>query len=156
MNFGATFWGPMISFALFVWFTMKFVWPPIQTAMADRQKKIADGLAAGERGKKELDQAKAEVDKMLREAREQASQVVAQANKRQSELVEQAREEARHEAERVLAQARSEIDTEISQARDALRKEVATLAVAGSSRILKREIDAKAHKDLIDDLVKQL
>lgn len=156
MNFGATFWGPMISFALFVWFTMKYVWPPIQTAMADRQKQIADGLAAGERGQKELDQAKAEVDKMLREAREQASQVIAQANKRQSELVEQAREEARQEADRVLAQARSEIDTEISQARDALRKEVANLAVAGSSRILKREIDAKAHKDLIDDLVKQL
>ncbi|ABI58213.1 ATP synthase F0, B subunit [Alkalilimnicola ehrlichii MLHE-1] len=146
----------MISFALFVWFTMKYVWPPIQTAMADRQKQIADGLAAGERGQKELDQAKSEVDKMLREAREQASQVIAQANKRQSELVEQAREEARQEAERVLAQARSEIDTEISQARDALRKEVVNLAVAGSSRILKREIDAKAHKDLIDDLVKQL
>ena len=125
MNFGATFWGPMISFALFVWFTMKYVWPPIQTAMADRQKQIADGLSAGERGKKELDEAKAEIEKMLREAREQASQVIAQGNKRQSELVEQARDDARQEAERVLAQARS-------------------------------EIDAKAHKDLIDDLVKQL
>lgn len=156
MNFGATFWGPMISFALFVWFTMKYVWPPIQQAMADRQKQIADGLAAGERGQQELQKAQQEVDAMLRDAREQASQIINQANKRQEEMIEEARKEARSEAERILEAAREEVNQEVQRARDSLRKEVSTLAIAASGRILQREVDEKAHKDLIDELAGQL
>ncbi len=156
MNFGATFWGPMISFALFVWFTMKYVWPPIQQALADRQQQIADGLAAGERGQQELEKAREEVAALLKEAREQASQIISQANKRQAELVDEARAEARAEGERILSAAREEVEREVQQAREALRREVADIAMAASGRILKREVDAKAHQDLIDELAAQI
>jgi len=156
VNFGATFWGPMISFALFVWFTMRYVWPPIQQALADRQKQIADGLAAGERGKEELEKAQAEAEAVLRDAREQASQIINQANQRQAEMIEEARAEARQEGDRILASAREEIEQEIQRAREDLRKEVSNVAIQASSQILKREVDAQAHKDLIDDLATQI
>ena len=156
MNFGATFWGPMISFALFVWFTMRYVWPPIQQALADRQKQIADGLAAGERGKEELEKAQAEAEAVLRDAREQASQIINQANQRQAEMIEEARAEARQEGDRILASAREEVEQEIQRAREDLRKEVSNIAIQASSQILKREVDAQAHKDLIDDLATQI
>lgn len=156
MNFSATLWGPMISFLLFVWFTMKYVWPPIQQALAARQQQIADGLAAGERGKQELEKAQSEVEAMRRDAREQATEIINQASKRQDEMIEEARAEARAEADRILAAAREEVEQETRRAREELRQEVSSLAIQASSQILKREVDAKAHQDLIDQLATQL
>lgn len=156
MNINLTLIGQSITFAVFVWFCMKYVWPPIMAALAERKKLIADGLAAGERGKHELELASKRAAEVLRDAKHQAAEVIAQAEKRGVQIVEEAKNAAKAEGDRLLAAARAEIEQEANRAREMLREQVAALAVAGAERILRREIDAKAHADLLEALKKEL
>lgn len=156
MSINATLLGQMIVFGIFIWFTMKFIWPPLMQAMQDRQKRISEGLAAAERGARELNEATEKAENMLREAREQAKEVLNNAQKQANETVERSRDEAREEGERLKAAAREEINQAVSQAKDELRREVGKLAVVGAERILRREIDSAAHNDIIDDLVAEI
>ena len=157
MNFNATLIGQMITFGLLVLFTMKYVWPPIMQAMQDRQKRIADGLASAERGVREQELAKAKAAQMLKEAKQQATDIVAQAHKRANEIIEQSKQEARTEGDRqLLAAAQAEIEQEVNRAREQLRNQVVSLAVAGASKVLKREVDETANAAMLDDLVAQL
>jgi F-type H+-transporting ATPase subunit b len=156
MSINATLIGQFLVFAILIWFTVKFIWPPLMKAVEDRQKKIADGLAAAERGQKDLQNASVEAQKVIDEARAKSLKILEQANKRSAEIVEEARSTAISEGQRLVADARSEVGLEQSRARDALRKDVATLAVAGASRLLQREIDPKAHADLIEQLAREI
>jgi len=156
MSINATLLGQMLVFAFMIWFTMKFVWPPIVNAMRERQTRISEGLAAAERSGQQLEKAQEEVELLLREARQKAQEILAQANKRSLDTIEQAKLEAKAESERIVLAARSEIDQEVSRARDQLRRELAALAVAGAARIIKRELDEKAQHALVDDLIAQL
>ena len=156
MDINATLLGQMVGFGLFVWFTMKFVWPSLYKAMQERQEKISDGLQASERGREELEKAEEQQAELIKEARQQASEILEQANKRATDIIDEARETARSEGERQLAQAQAQIEQEIAQAQTELRDQVVTLAVSGASRVLEREVDAKAHNDLLKDLAKQL
>lgn len=153
MSINATLLGQMIVFGIFIWFTMKYIWPPLMDAMRERQKRISDGLAAAERGARELEEATDKAEATLKEAREQAQEVLSNAQKQANENVERSRDEARAEGERLKQAARDEIDQAVAHAKEDLRREVGSLAVVGAERILKREIDAKAHNDIIDDLV---
>lgn len=156
MNINATLIGQTITFLVFVWFCMKFVWPPIMTALAERKKQIADGLAAGERGKHELELASKKAADSLRDAKAQAAEVIAQAEKRAAQIVEEAKGTAKAEGDRLIAGAKAEIDQEATRARETLREQVAALAMAGAEKILRREIDAKAHADLLEAIKKEL
>lgn len=156
MNFNLTLIGQTIAMIVFVWFCMRFIWPPLMKAIDDRRKEIADGIAAGEKGQRELADARHGAEAILQEARQKAAQVDAMAHKRSSELIAEAKEHAVSEGERLIAQARTEVTTTQSKARDALRREVAQLAVAGASRVLGREVDAKAHAALLDELAAEL
>jgi F-type H+-transporting ATPase subunit b len=156
MSFNATIIGQVLGFLVLVWFTWKFVWPPLLGAIEDRQKKIADGLAAADRGQKDLEDAKAKAGDIVREAREKAVQVVDQAHKRGSELIDEAKHTAVAEGERLVAAARAEVSTEAARARDGLRREVATLALTGAERLLGREVDARAHAELLDQLAAEI
>lgn len=156
MNINATLIGQAISFAFFVWFCMKFVWPPIMSALEERKKKIADGLAAAERGKHEQELAEQRAKEVIGEAKQEASNIIAQAQKRASEIVEEAKETARTEGERIVASANAEIEQEVNRAKEHLRGQVVSIAVAGAGKVLNREIDDKAHDDLLKDLVSQI
>lgn len=156
MNINATLIGQAISFIFFVWFCMKFVWPPIMSALEERKKKIADGLAAAERGKHEKELADQRAKEVIGEAKQEASTIIAQAQKRASEIVEEAKETARTEGERIVAAANAEIEQEVNRAKEHLRGQVVSIAVAGAGRVLRREIDEKAHDDLLKDLVSQI
>ena len=152
MNINATLFGQVIVFVILIWFTMKFIWPYLTNAIEERQKKIADGLAAADRGQKDLVEAKGAADDIIREAREKAGKIVDQASKRSSELIEEARSTALSEGQRLVADARQEIELEKSKAREQLRNEVVTLALAGTSRLLEREVDPRTHADLLEKL----
>ncbi|MEJ2060046.1 MAG: F0F1 ATP synthase subunit B [Gammaproteobacteria bacterium] len=156
MNINATLIGQSIAFFVFVWFVMTYVWPPIMKALNERKKQIADGLAAAERGKHEQELAKKHALEELHAAKQQAAEIISQAQKRASEVVEEAKQQARSEGDRLKAAAQAEIDQEINRAREQLRGQVASLAVVGAERVLKKEIDAKAHQQVLDDLVAQL
>jgi len=156
MNINLTLIGQSVVFALFVWFTMKFVWPPIMTALTDRKKAIADGIAAGERGAHEKELAEKSASEKLNDAKQEAQDIIAQAQKRASEIVEDAKGDARSEGERLITAANAEIEQEVNRAREELRGQVATLVVSGASKILKREVDAAANEDILKDLVAQL
>jgi F-type H+-transporting ATPase subunit b len=156
MDINATLLGQALVFGILIWFTVKFIWPPLLKAMEDRQKKIAEGLAAAERGQTELQSAHGEARGILHAAREQAKTIVDQANKRSSEIVEEARGTAISEGQRLVGDAKQEISLEQARARDALRRDVGTLAVAGASRLLQREIDPQAHADLIEQLAREV
>lgn len=156
MNLNATLIGQSITFLVFVWFCMKFIWPPLMRALEERRKSIADGLAAAERGRREQELAARRAAEVIHEAREQAAEIVARAERRAAEIVEEAKAEARAEGERILAAARGEIEQELHRAREELRRQVAALAVAGAERILEREVDERAHARLLDELVAQL
>ena len=156
MNITATLFGQSIAFIVFVWFCMKFVWPPIMKALDERKKTIADGLAAGEKGKHELELAERRAGDVVREAKGKAGEILSQAEKRAGEVIDEAKHQAKSEAEGILVAARAEIDRERNAAREQLRQQVAALAVAGAARILEKEIDAKSHAKLLDDVVKQL
>ena len=156
MNINATIIGQAIVFLVLIWFSWKFIWPPLMKAVEDRQKKIADGLAAAERGQKELQQSHGEAAGIVTAAREKALKIVDQANRRSNEIIEEARVTAITEGQRLVGDARQEVTLEQARARDALRKDVASLAVAGASRLLEREIDPKAHADLIEKLAREI
>jgi len=156
VNLNLTILGQAISFGLFVWFCMKFVWPPIITAMQERQAKIADGLAAAEKGAEAQELAQKEADELVAAAKSQASEIISQAQKRSNSMVEEAKDEARTEAEKVKQSAQADIEQEVVAARENLRGQVSTLAVAGASRILSKEIDENAHAKALDDLIAQI
>ncbi len=152
MNFNATVIGQMIAFAVFVWFCMKFIWPFIIHALEERKKTIADGLAAGEKGHHELELAEKRSTEILREGKEKSQEFINQGQKRHDEIVDEAKDNARDEGDRILAAARAEIDQERQQVREELRQQVAALAVAGAEQILEREVDQKAHKEVLDKI----
>jgi F-type H+-transporting ATPase subunit b len=156
MNINLTLIAQLVSFAVFVWFTMKFVWPPIVKALEERKAKIADGLAAAERGQHEQELAEKKAAEHLHEAKQQAAEIVAKAEKRAGEIVEEAKNDARVEADRLVTGAQAEIEQETNKAREALRTKVAELAVAGAEKILRKEVDAAAHQDIVADLAKQI
>jgi F-type H+-transporting ATPase subunit b len=156
MNINATLLGQAIVFGILIWFSVKFIWPPLVKAIEDRQKKIAEGLAAAERGQTELQSAHGEAQAIVNQAREQAKKIVDQAHKREVSIVEEARNTAVEEGKRIVESSRQDAQQEKARARDELRKDVATLAVAGASRLLQREIDAKAHADLIEQLAREI
>ena len=156
MNINLTLIIQMVVFALLIWFTMKFVWPIILGAMEAREKKIAAGLAAAEKGQQELSQARTNSDAIIREARDRAQQIIDQAQHRANELVEHAKSLATQEGQRLVAAAQQQIDLEANRARESLRKEVGQLAVSTASKLLEREIDARSHADLISKLATQI
>ena len=144
------------AFAAFIWFTAKYVWPPLMRAIDVRQKQIADGIAAGEQGKHNLVSAEKRIGDMLTEAKSRSSEIIAQGEKLRSETVDAAKTEAKAEADRILAAARAEIEQEVARAKETLRNQVSDLAVAGAAKILKREVDAKAHAELLAAIRQQL
>jgi F-type H+-transporting ATPase subunit b len=156
VGINATLFGQMITFLVFILFTMKFVWPPIKQAMSERQKRIADGLASAERSQHELELAKERAAEHIREAKAQAGEIIERANRQGASIVDEAREEARTVAEREKAAAEARIEQEVSQARAELRREVSQLAITGASRILEREVDPKAHQQMLDELAEQV
>jgi F-type H+-transporting ATPase subunit b len=156
MNINLTMFGQAIAFAIFIWFCVKFVWPPLMKAIEDRQKQIADGLAAAERGKQDLQVAGKRANEELDRAKKQAAEIIAQNEKRGSAIIEEAKAQATAEADRIKAGAKAELDQEVQRAKAQLRTQVAVLAVAGAEKILKREVDQKAHADILGDLQAQL
>lgn len=156
MNINLTFFGQMISFGILVWFTMKFIWPPLNAAIESRQKTIADGLAAAERARQELKDADSRVADEIRKAREEATHIVDRANQQYNQIVDRAKTDAVAEGARQKAVAQAEIESLSHQAREILRQQVASLAVSGAEKILKREIDPVRHRDLLDALAKEI
>lgn len=156
MNINLTLIGQLLSFVVFVWFTMKFVWTPIMGALEERSKGIADGLAAAEQGKHERELAKDRVKEVLHDAKAQAGDIVAQAKKRAAEIVDEAKTDAHGEGERLLTAARAEIGQETNRAREQLRGKVAELAIIGAEKILHKEINAAAHQEIVDSLAKEI
>ncbi|HHH44206.1 MAG TPA: F0F1 ATP synthase subunit B [Gammaproteobacteria bacterium] len=156
MNFNATLIGQSITFLVFVWFCMKFVWPPIMAALEERKGRIAEGLAAADRGRHEQELAQKKATETLHEAKQQASEIINRAEKRGSEIIDEARAEAVEEADRIKAAAAAEMEQEVNRAREALRGQVVSIATAGAGRILKRELDASANDELLKDLVARI
>ncbi len=156
MNINATLFGQMITFILFVWFTMKYVWPPIMKALEERQAKIADGLSAAERGQRELELAQEKVIEQLRAVKQQAAEIVDKANKRATQIIEESKEQAKVEGRRQLELAQEDIQQHITSAKNELRKNVVSLAMTGAERILGREVDKNESAKLIEDLVGEL
>jgi F-type H+-transporting ATPase subunit b len=156
MNLNLSMVAQAITFAAFIWFTVKFVWPPMLRAIEARQKTIADGLAAAEQGKRALESSTQQADEDIRRARERAAEIIAQAEKRTAQMIEEAKNAAKEEGNREKAAAKAEIEQEVTRAREQLRDRVAALAVAGAEKILRREVDAKAHGDLLESIKRQL
>ena len=156
MNITATLFAQAAVFALFIAFTVKFIWPYMLRAIETRQKTIADGLAAAEQGKRSLETSTKQADEAIKEARNRAADILAQAEKRGAQMVDEARNAAKEEGNREKAAAKAEIAQEVTRAREQLRDRVATLTMAGAEKILRREVDAKAHGDLLDSIKKQL
>jgi len=156
VSINATLIGQAIWFAVFIWITMKYVWPPLQKAMADRQAQIAEGLAAAERGKHEQDLAAKRSADALRQAKEKSAEIVAQAEKRAQQIVDEAKGNAKVEADKVVAGAKAEIDQEVERAKQHLRERVAELAVAGAEKILRKEVNASVHADMLAALKQDL
>jgi F-type H+-transporting ATPase subunit b len=156
MNINLTLVMQAVAFAAFIWFTARFIWPPLMRAVDTRQKQIADGLAAGEQGRKELASAERRAADMIADAKSKAAEIVATGEKFKSETIDAAKGEAKAEAERILAAARAEIEQDVARAKEQLRNQVADLAVAGASKILEREVDPKAHAELLASIRTQL
>ncbi|AUG98791.1 F0F1 ATP synthase subunit B [Pectobacteriaceae bacterium CE70] len=156
MNLNATILGQAIAFVLFVWFCMKYIWPPIMDAIEKRQKEIADGLASAERAKKDLNLAQANATDQLKKAKAEALVIVEQANKQRAQIMDNAKVEAEAERNKIVAQAQAEIDAERKRAYEELRKHVAMLAIAGAEKIIERSVDEAANSDIVDKLVAEL
>ncbi|MCY4611565.1 MAG: F0F1 ATP synthase subunit B [Gammaproteobacteria bacterium] len=156
MNINLTLIGQAISFTIFVWFCMRFIWPPVINALEARKKRIADGLADADAAKTERERAEQEAQQTTGQAREEASRILAQAERRASEIVAESRTTAKTEGERILTQAQEEIEKNTQQVREQLRGEVATLAIAGAEAVLQREVDATAHADALEQLAERL
>jgi F-type H+-transporting ATPase subunit b len=156
MNINITLFAQALVFAAFIWFTIKFVWPPLLRAIEARQKQIADGLAAAEQGRRSLEVSAKQAAQAIDEARVRASEIIAQAERRDVQMVEAAKVAAKNEGDREKAAAKAEIEQATQRAREQLREQVAALAVAGAEKILRREVDAKAHAELLEGIKKQL
>ncbi|BDY07111.1 MULTISPECIES: F0F1 ATP synthase subunit B [unclassified Ferrimonas] len=156
MNLNATFIGQTIAFIVFVWFCMKYVWPPLMAAIEERQKAIADGLSNADRASKDLELAQAKISDQLKDAKVQAGEIIEQANKRKAQIVDEAKVEAEAERAKIIAQGQAEIEAERNRAKEALRKQVAVLAVAGAEKIIERSIDVDAHSDIVEKLAAEL
>jgi F-type H+-transporting ATPase subunit b len=156
MNINFTLIAQAISFAVLIWFTVKFVWPPLLTAIETRQKEIADGLAAAQEGKSALEVAAKKSEATLAEAKQKASEIIGQAEKRGTQIVEEAKGNAKAEGDRIIAGAKAEIDQEVNRAKEGLRSQVSALAIAGAEKILRKEIDAKAHSEMLSKLAAEL
>jgi F-type H+-transporting ATPase subunit b len=156
MKMNLTLIGQSITFAVFVWFCMKFVWPPIVNALEARKKQIADGLAAADRGKHELELAAKRASESLHEAKLKSAEIIAQAEKRAVQIVDEAKNAAKEEGDRMIAAARAEIQQESHRAREALRSDVAALVVAGAGKVLRREVNPQVHADLLEAIKNEL
>ena len=156
MNINLTLFGQMVTFAFFVWFCMKFVWPIILQAMKERQQKIADGLDAADRALRDLDAAQSKASDQLQEAKQEAAGIIDQANKRAVQIVEEAKQQAVAEGERLKTAAEAEIEQEVNRAKEELRATVAGLAIAGAEKVLEASIDEKSNRALVDKLAAQL
>jgi F-type H+-transporting ATPase subunit b len=156
MHLNASLFIQSLVFLILAWITMKFIWPPLLAAIEERQKKIADGLAAADKGEKSLSEAKEAGNDLIKQARDQAAKIVDQAGRRSNEMIDEAKAKAATEGQRLIGDAKQEVALESTRAREQLRKEVATLAVTGASKLLGREIDAKAHADLLDKLALEI
>lgn len=156
MDFNLTLIGQTIAMVVFVWFSMKFIWPVLMKVIEDRRKLIADGIAAGEKGQRELAEARHGSEAILADARQKAVQVTDLASKRGNDLIAEAKNAALAEGQRIVGQAKGEIANEQARAKDGLRKEVSALALAGAAKLLGREVDAKAHAQLLDELAAEL
>jgi len=156
VNLNLTLIGQAIAFAFFVWFCMKFVWPPVMQALQERQKKIADGLDAASRASRDLELAEEQASETLRESKQQAAEILEQAHKRSNQMIDEARDQARQEGERMINNAKSEIEQEVNRAKEELRAQVSRLAIVGAERILESSIDEKQHSKLLDKLAKEL
>ncbi len=156
MNINLTLISQAVAFAIFIWFTVRFVWPPLRTAIDNRQKTIAEGLAAAERGKHDLELAARRSADVLRETKEKSTEILAQAERRAQQIIEDAKTAARLEADKVVASAKAEIDQEAERAKQQLRERVAELAVAGAEKILRREVNAAVHADMLASLKQEL
>ncbi|MBM3350273.1 MAG: F0F1 ATP synthase subunit B [Betaproteobacteria bacterium] len=156
MNINFTLIAQAIAFAVLIWFTVKFVWPPLLKAIETRQKEIADGLAAAADGRNSLEAAAKKSEVTLTEAKQKASEIIAQAEKRGTQIIEEAKGNAKVEGDRIIAGAKAEIEQEVNRAKEGLRAQVSTLAIAGAEKILRKEIDAKAHSELLAKLAAEL
>ncbi|MBV7315602.1 F0F1 ATP synthase subunit B [Shewanella sp. NIFS-20-20] len=156
MNINATLIGQTVAFIIFVWFCMKYVWPPLMHAIEDRQKRIADGIADADRAAKDLELAQAKATDQLKEAKATANEIIDAANKRKNQIVEEAKAEADAERARIIAQGKAEIEAERNRVKEDLRKQLASLAVIGAERILERSIDQAAHSDIVNKLVAEI
>ena len=156
MNLNLTLIAQAVTFAAFIWFTVKFVWPYMLHAIETRQKTIADGLAAAEQGRRTLELSSRQADEAIKEARARAAEILGQAERRSAQLIDEARQAAKEEGNRELAAAKAESEHEVTRAREELRDRVASLAVAGAEKILRREVDARAHAQLLDSIKRQL
>ncbi|HET7570235.1 MAG TPA: F0F1 ATP synthase subunit B [Gammaproteobacteria bacterium] len=156
MNLNLTLLGEMIGFALFIWLTMKFVWPPLMQAMDERRTRIADGLAAAERSQTDLENAKERAAEILKEAREKSLDIIEHANRRANEIVDEAKTQATTERERQVEAAKADIAQETRSAQEALRKKFSGLAIEAAERIIRREIDLDKHKNLLDEIAARL
>ena len=156
MSINATLIGQMITFALLVWFTMKYVWPPLIQSLEERKKKIAEGLAAAERGQEEMQLAEKKAIGVLREAKEQSADIVNLAQKRANEIVEESKEAAKREGDRLIGAAKAQIDQEVQQAKENLRQEVSALALSAAEQILSAEIDKTKHQEILSKVSDKL
>lgn len=156
MNINFTLVAQAISFAVLIWFTVRFVWPPLLKAIEKRQKEIADGLAAAQEGKNALEIAAKKSEVTLAEAKQKASEIIGQAEKRATQIVEEAKDNAKAEGDRIITGAKAEIDQEVNRAKESLRAQVSTLAIAGAEKILRKEIDGKAHSEMLSKLAAEL
>jgi F-type H+-transporting ATPase subunit b len=156
MNFNATLIGQSITFIVFVWFCMKYIWPPLMAALEERNARISEGLAAAQRGQQDLENAQAKISDSLKDAKQQAQEIINQAQKRANEIVDESKDSAREEADKIKVAASADIDQQVTAAREQLRKEVSVIALAGAEQILKREVDAKVHAEVLDELVAQI
>ncbi len=156
MNINATLIGQAISFTIFVWFCMKYVWPPLTAAMQERQQQMSEGLQNAEKAQAELDLAKAEVENQLKEAKQQSASLIDQANKRGNQIVEEAKDIAIKEGERLKQAAQADIEQEVNSAKEALRQQVAVLAIAGAEKILASSVDQNAHSEMLNNLAAEL
>jgi F-type H+-transporting ATPase subunit b len=155
MNINATLFAQAVVFALFIWITAKFIWPLLQDKIDARQKTIAEGLAAAEQGRRSLELSTRQADEAIKEARNRAAEILGQAEKRGAQLIEEAKTTAKEEGSREKAAAKTEIDQEVARARELLREHVAELAVAGAEKILRREVDTRAHAQLLEEIKRQ-
>lgn len=153
MNINLTLFGEMITFAIFVWFTMRFVWPPLMAALEERREKIAAGLAAGEKGRRDLELAHHKVTEILTAAKAQAAQMIEQANQRANHIIEEGKARAREEGDRLLAIAKGDIDREFHTARETLMHQVSSLVIVGAEKVLQHEVNKSANDRIVSEIV---